>query len=127
MYTPADTLREMSRSAVSPSRRAGVSRWLVTVQVAVSLVLLIAATLFIRSYDRLRAVDTGFNSTDVLLANLDIRRAVDNPEQRLALYDRLLETVRATAGVQKAAISALTPISGSTWTTTVQVDGYTPA
>jgi putative ABC transport system permease protein len=124
---PAEALREMSRSVVRSQGRAGVSRSLVTVQVGLSLVLLVGAFLFIRSYDALSRLNAGFNTSNVLLVNADIRRAVSAEGQRLGFYQRLLETVQAMPDVQKAAIAVLTPISGSTWNTSVQVDGFQPA
>jgi predicted permease len=124
---PAETLREMSRSVVRSEGRAGVSRSLVAVQVGLSLVLLVGAFLFIRSYDALSRLNAGFNTSNVLFINADIRRAVSADDQRLGFYQRLLETVQALPDVQKAAIAVLTPISGSTWNTSVQVDGFQPA
>jgi len=125
--SPGETLREMSRSVVAAEGRVGASRWLVAVQVGLSLVLLIGAALFIRSYSTLLQMKPGFSTSNVLFVNVDIRRAVSAPEQRLPLFERMLETVRNLPSVQKAAAAVLTPISGSTWNTTVQVEGFTPA
>ncbi len=125
--SPAETLRQMSRSVVGAEGRVGASRWLVAVQVGLSLTLLIGAALFLRTYRTLSHLNPGFSTTNVLLVNVDIRRAVQSQEQRAPFFERLLETVRAVPGVQKAAMSVNTPISGSTWNTIIQVDGYKPA
>jgi putative ABC transport system permease protein len=122
--SPAETLREMSRSVVAAEGRVGAGRWLVAIQVGFSLVLLVGATLFMRSYNALSNLNPGFNASNVLLTNVDIRRAVSVPEQRLAFYERMLESLRAIPGVQKAALAVLTPISGSARNTAIQVDGY---
>src|SRR5262249_22462672 len=121
------TLREMTRSVVRAEPRAGVSHFLVSVQVGLSLVLLVGAFLFIRSYDTLSHLNAGFNTSNVLLVNVDIRRAVSSVEQRPVVFARMLEALQSVPGVQKAAIAAVTPISGSTWNTALQVDGFQPA
>ena len=121
---PIQTLREMSRSASATDVKMGLGRFLVAVQVGLSLVLLLGAALFIRSYSALTSLDPGFDRSNVLVVSVDVRGAGAAEDQRLPLFDRILEAVRAVPGVRAAATSALTPLSGAIWNHAIQVDGY---
>jgi len=88
-----------SRSRVLPS--------LVSAQVALSLVLLVGAGLFVRTLQNLHDVDPGFQPRGVLLVDLGARRS--------ALAQELLEEVRRVPGVASASVSTHTPLSGSIW------------
>ena len=101
---PAGRLRatagvERTRSRLLPS--------LVSVQVALSLVLLAGAGLFVRTLQNLRILDPGFTADGVLLAELDGRR--------IAVPQEILDEVRGLPGVTSAALSTHTPLSGSVW------------
>jgi len=88
-------------------RRSFLLPSLVSVQVALSLLLLIGAGLFIRTLRNLENVDPGFRPQGVLLVELDGRRSADTRD--------LLETVRRVPGVTDVSISTHTPLSGSAW------------
>src|SRR5207245_2609054 len=62
----ADTLKDASRSAAN-QQRGGVAKALVAVQVAVSMVLLVGAGLFLRTLFNLKAQDVGYNPDHLLL------------------------------------------------------------
>jgi predicted permease len=121
---PGVTLRESQRGG--GGHRAGAERWLVSIQVALSLMLVFGAVLFVRSYSALTSLNLGFNRSNVWIVTAEVRRASPVAEQRLPLYDRINETVREIPGVRSAAFSVVTPISGTTWQLQVQVDGYKP-
>jgi putative ABC transport system permease protein len=76
-------------------------------------VLLIAAGLFVRSFASLSTVELGFEKDEVLLVHIGTRRTGLAPEARAAMYRGVLETARAVPGVSNAALSELTPASGS--------------
>jgi predicted permease len=80
---------------------------LVSIQVALSLLLLIAAGLFVRTLQNLQNVDPGFRREGVLLVDLEGRRT--------AFPQELLDAVQRVPGVVLASISTHTPLSGSTW------------
>jgi predicted permease len=98
----------------SPHRRlaTGGSGSLVVAQVAFSLVLMAAAGLFIRTFDRLASVPLGLDPDRVLVVDVDIARAQVDPAARLASYDRLVDAVLRVPGVTHAAASIWTPLSG---------------
>jgi predicted permease len=108
---PIDAIREHSRGTAA-ERGIGFAGVLAAGQVALCLVLVVAAGLFIRTFTTLATLHVGFDRDPVLLVRLDIPRTSAEPSQRAALYERVVATVRSTAGVAHAAISEVTPVSG---------------
>ncbi|QOY86594.1 ABC transporter permease [Paludibaculum fermentans] len=108
----ANTLQEDARGARSRSRLLSS---LVSLQVALSLMLLIGAGLFARTLQNLQNVDPGFRREGVLLVDVDGRSEGYKDERLLALYKDLPERVRRLPGVASASIASHTPLSGSTW------------
>lgn len=90
----------------------GGSSGLVIAQVALSLVLMAAAGLFIRTFDHLANVPLGFDSDRVLVISVDTARAARDPGTSYAYYDRLVDAVRRVPGVTNVAASVWTPLSG---------------
>ena len=90
----------------------GGSSGLVIAQVAFSLVLMAAAGLFIRTFDRLASVPLGFDPDRVLVIEVDTARVAMDPEARHAYYDRLVDAVLRVPGVTQSAASIWTPLSG---------------
>jgi len=88
----------------------GPSDGLVMAQVALSLVLLVAAGLLVRTVSNLAAVPMGFDRDGVLLVTVDTKRASIAAETGPALYERLVAAVSAVPGVEHAAASTSVPI-----------------
>ena len=110
--TPNDALKEHGRGVVGEGRFA-LGSALVVVQVALSLLLMVGAGLFIRTFSSLSTLQLGFDRNPILIASVNASRAV--PEARGALYERLRQAAAEVPGVASAAASAVTPVSGSTW------------
>jgi len=108
---PTDAMREHGRSTAD-QRRIGFGGALVAGQVALCLVLVVAAGLFIRTFAALATLNVGFDRDRVLLARLDVPQISAEPSQRAALYERIAATVRGLPGVGHAAMSEVTPVSG---------------
>ena len=107
-------LKGSSRSVTTAGWRGfSLERLLVVVQIAVSLVLVCGAALFVRSFASLATLDPGFDRRQVLVVDVDARRAAFPPERRYAEYQRILESLRALPGVRSAAETMITPISSS--------------
>ena len=119
---PIDAMKDRGRSNAA-SGRAPIANGLVVIQVVLSVVLVVCAGLFLRSFTRLTRVPLGFDGSRVLLAEIDTRRADLTPEARLATYDRIRQRVLAVPGVESAAISIVTPLSGAMWSRRVDVSG----
>jgi predicted permease len=98
------------RSGLRAARRAGSSNWVMGAQVALAVIVLVAAALFYRSFSETREADPGFRREGVLLAAYDLSgRNADSTAQRL-FAARLLERVRALPSVQAAAIATSVPL-----------------
>ncbi len=104
--------------------RSALAKSLMVIQVALSLVLLVGAGLFIRTLQNLQNVDIGFNREQLLLFNLNAAANGASAPQALALYERIRERVAALPGVQRASFSRITPLAQSNWTSSVHVPGY---
>ena len=98
---------------------------LIAGQMALSLLLLIAAGLFGRSLQQLLATDVGFNRGQVLAVRLNPEASGYALTDRDALHQRLLERVGALPGVVSVAMSGNGPFSGSRTTSGFEVEGYT--
>jgi predicted permease len=119
---PMDALKEHGRGASSDSR-ANLASSLVIAQVALSLVLVVAAGLFMRTFSSLASLHLGFDRDRVLLVNINAQRTGIRPADRLATFERIRRSVLAVPGVASAAVSLVTPVSGSTWDNRVDVSG----
>ena len=121
--TPADALRDHARGIVAGGGRFQIGHALVALQVALSFVLVFGSTLFVRTLVSLTTQEMGFESSRVLVGNVDIRRTQAPAEGRLAVFERVRETLSAVPGIEVAALSFVTPVSGSTWNYDVTVPG----
>ncbi len=122
--TPADALRDHSRGVVTGGGRLQAGHALVALQVAVSFVLVLGSVLFVRTLVGLTTQDLGFEPSHVLVGTVDLRRANVPRDQRAAMFDRVREALAAVPGVDSAAVSFVTPVSGSTWNLEINVPGY---
>ena len=108
--------------------RIPFGRTLVVTQIAVSLVLLVAAGLFVRSLMRLKDVDLGFDPNQVVLFRVS-PPADQQPipaETRRQLYRQLLERAVSVPGVDGASAAFSGLLSSETWRNVVTVEGFTP-
>lgn len=123
---PHWAMKANARGVVESHARFGLGKMLVTVQVALSLVLLAGAGLMLRTFVMLAAVDTGFDKNQVLLVRVDPRYANVPPDRRLRLYQELQQRLGAIPGIRSASFADVTPISGSSANQIVHVEGYAP-
>jgi len=115
-----------SRGYIEGHGRLRSGRWIVAAQVALSLVLLVAAGLLLRSFAKLTLLDVGFDRDNVLLVNANLKAANAPPEQRSGIYDQIETRLRALPGVVSASRSWNTPISGYEWNQYIQADSPNP-
>jgi putative ABC transport system permease protein len=97
---------------------------LVIAQLAMSMVLLVGATLFLGTLARLYAVDRGFDSDGLLILGTRASHPYPQPRAR-TVQAALLDKLRATPGVQSASAVLLLPLTGGMIDRGVQVEGYT--
>jgi predicted permease len=117
-----------NETRLAGSRRSGAAgRVLVAAQVALSLVLLVAAVMFVRTMVNLRGAELGFSGSRVLTMSLDpILPAGTAAAAREQFWMRVLERVRGLPGVRAASLSVLTPLSGRSTSRLVTVRGFQP-
>jgi predicted permease len=125
--SPAEVLKEEASRASGGPRRGRVSGALVVVQLALSVVLLVAAGLLIRTLQKVRDTHPGFDPDGVLLASLDVSPATGyTAGPARSLQRAVIDRVEALPGVESVTIAEWLPMSFSTQTTDVAVDGYLP-
>jgi predicted permease len=110
------------------SSRVPLGRTLVVIQIAVALVLVVAAGLFVRSLMKLRDIDLGFDPNHVVLVRVN-PPAGQQPmslETRRQLYRQLLERAASLPGVESASGSLSGLLSGETWRNVIAIEGTTP-
>jgi predicted permease len=106
-------LQEGSRSVGGNVARASLRRTLLTAEVALTVILLIAAGLLFKSFIRLRAVDLGCTTKNVLTMNYFLRGdQYSKPEQIVGFDTRLLNKVRHLPGVEAAGLTNVVPGDG---------------
>jgi putative ABC transport system permease protein len=120
---PGAAMKAGSRGSTDSRERFGLRRSLVVAQVALSLVLVVGAMLFVRSLRNLMLLDAGFRQDGILVVNLDLRGSGTPVEARHAQNSDLLARVRGVPGVDDAAAASIVPVSGSGWNNTIVVDG----
>jgi predicted permease len=116
------TMKADGRGLTLSRQRFGLQRALVVSQVALSLVLLVGALLFVQSFRNLSTLDAGFREDGVLISDLDLSKLKIPDERRAAYTEELLESVRRVPGVASAAASRIVPLSGNGWTQNVLID-----
>lgn len=119
-------LKENSRSVVGS--RSVLGKSLLVVQVAISLVLLIGAGLFLRTLQNLRHVDVGFNPQNLVLFRVSPQLNRYDEKRSRALYQEMMERLETVPGVRAVAFSQPALLSGSTNSTNIFVRGrvYAP-
>lgn len=110
-----DALKETSRDSTGGKRQNRVRAGLMVAEVAVSFVLLIAATLLINSFVRVQGVSPGFDSDGVFVGLIAVPQTKypDRSPQLANFYQRLWEGVAAIPGVKSAAINDTPPLFGA--------------
>jgi predicted permease len=100
--------------------RFSVQRLLVLSQVAISLVLVTSALLFVRSFRNLMVFNPGFREQGILLMQADFRSLLPRPLK--PLQRDLLSEIRAIPQIESAAMTTHAPLDGSSWTLGFNLD-----
>jgi predicted permease len=115
------------QTATSSGRALLLRRFSVGVQIALSVLLLAAAGLFLRTVNNLRAEDLGFRPEHLVEFTVDPRLAGYSGEQITALDKRILATIRPLPGVKSVSASDDPEMAGNDEVTTLDVPGYKAA
>jgi putative ABC transport system permease protein len=124
--SPAAVLKEETGSASGARRKTRLTSALVVAQLALSLLLLVSAGLFIRGFRRAQRFNPGFNPDHVLVASFDLFPAGYTREKGLEFDRQLLARLRALPGVQSATLADSIPLGFVRNTEMVKLEGYVP-
>ncbi len=117
-----DTLAQRSGDRGRPASMP--SRLLVVAQVMLSMVLLVGAGLFVRTFRNLVTLDAGYQRTNVLAVGLDPQLAGLKGPRVATLYRRTLERLAVLPGVQSASFERNRPLSGGGSLSGIRPPGY---
>jgi predicted permease len=115
---PLDGLKD---HAVRTTRRPALGRILIVVQIALSLTLLTAAGLMLRSMAGLLRVDPGFDTRNLLVASADPNRHLDGGGA--AFHGAVLERLAALPGVESVSLVMVPLLSGGSWSQSFEFPG----
>jgi macrolide transport system ATP-binding/permease protein len=123
----AGTLKAESSSVVGVRERTWIRSGLVILQVSLSFLLLVGATLLMQSLQKIRTTSPGFTTTGVLQTGVSVVAAGYDEPRAKTFQDALIDRVRSLPGVQSAAFARVTPLGYGTYSSTpIAVDGYQP-
>jgi predicted permease len=113
-FTPVAVLKEESAGVSGTLNKARLSSALVVAQMSLSLLLLVCAGLFLRSFQNTQRFDPGFNPDNVLLATFELFSAGYNDANGAQFQKQLIAKLEATPGVQSVSLATWLPLS-FTW------------
>ena len=112
------------------ARRLGLREALSAIQVAISLLLVIGAALFLRTLHNLKSMDMGFRSENVLLASLDPAKSGYDRQKIVSFFDQLVQRIRQQPGIIEVGLASHGSLSGVLpsgmrfFNTTMHAEGY---
>lgn len=113
-------------TSAARGRRSRLRSAFVVAQVACSMLLLVGASLFVRSLQRARAIDIGFDPSNMIVLSLNPALQGYDEARGRALFERLLDRIRAVPGVRSVALAESVPLElGGSRRGTV-IEGYQP-
>jgi len=120
---PIAALKSGERGVAGNRERFSVQRMMVVTQIAVSLVLLVGALLFVRSYRNLMTLDPGMRESGITIGFFGFESLKIKPENEAEFKRQLIEDVRSIPGIQNAAATTNVPLGGGSWGHEVRVGG----
>ena len=121
------TLKEGGRSQSSSLHRGRLSSLLVVTQIALSLVLLVSAGLFIKSFRQLRNVNPGFDPAGVATMHISLpRTGYAESRQKAVFFQQVLDRVATLPGVQSAGVVTNLPLGNSLTSSSFEIEGRPP-
>jgi len=112
---PVIAMKTAGRGISAGHGRLSIQRVMVVTQISVSLVLLVGALLFVRSFHNLMTFDPGLRKKGITLVNLGFRKSNILRERVNEFRRELVEEVRSVSGVRSAASTSMVPLNGGSW------------
>ncbi len=121
---PAAVLKEETKASAGGRNKARLTSALVVVQISLSLLLLICAGLFIRSFVSAQQVNPGFNPERVLLASYDLFSGGYTEATGIQFNRQLIARLSALPGVEAVTLGNRVPLGLGGGSTSVKPEGY---
>lgn len=112
---PIKAIKSGERRFAGSRERFPIQRFMVVMQIAISMVLLVAALLFVRSYRNLMSFDPGMREQGITVGYLGFGTLNIKPENEAAFKRQLVDDVRSIPGVQNAAATTHVLFGGGSW------------
>jgi predicted permease len=119
-------LKEQGRGSGGSLGRSRSGPWLVSLQLALSLPLLVGAGLLTRTAHNLTRADLGFSAEGLLLVRVDLREAIKDASRRDIVRREIFDRIQRVPGVRAVSFSQLGIFSGGESSRTIEVEGYLP-
>jgi predicted permease len=103
----------LTAATTGKRRRATLGNTLVIAQVALSIVVLVCAALFVRSFRNAQQMDPGFSASNMLMVSLNPRLINYDEVQTKAFFDRIMDASASLPGVQAVSVARLAPLGDS--------------
>jgi putative ABC transport system permease protein len=122
----SQAVKETAQGAAAAPGRSRMAESLVIPQIALSLVLMVGAGLLVRTLQKLKNTNPGFDRQNVLLFSINPGMIGYKEAHVAELCRRLTEQMRAIPGVSAVSFSTFSPLAGWSGFTDARVEGYTP-
>ena len=119
---PLHAMKAGSRGMTGSRQGFSMQRLMVVMQISVSLVLLVGALLFVRSFRSLMTLDPGMREEGITRAFIGFNDSHLAPAHYDEFKRQLLDEVRSVPGVLDAALTTNVPLLGSSWTLNVHIE-----
>ena len=123
-----EALKEGGRSGAAGARSQRLRAALVVAEVALAVVALVGAGLFVKSFETAKSINPGFDTHNVVIGAFHLSTAGYNQEQSESFCRRLRERLESTPGVQAVSYADTVPLGfiGGAWED-LEIEGYVPA
>jgi putative ABC transport system permease protein len=122
---PQSAMKANAHGAIEGTK-LGLGKLLVMAQVAMSLLLVVGAGLMVSTFWKLISLNAGFERDHILLASVNLRNGHYPRERWSAVYQEMLDQLRAIPGVRSASLSSITPVCHCRWAGELVIEGYAP-
>jgi predicted permease len=121
------TLKDQAGAVVGGTGQAALKKTLVVAQVALSLLLLIGAGLFLRTLNNLSSLGPGFPVERLIGFNIDPTLANYTSDRSKLLYQHLTDSLNSIPGIRSVGLAEMRILENNEWDSGMTVEGYTPA
>ena len=119
---PIEAIKSRAPGGSTGGRKSSFQKTLVAGQIAISLVLVVAAVCFVRSFTSLMTLNAGFDRDGLIVASVDFSHVAMPPERGKLFLESLVTAIETLPQVRSAAAATHVPLDGSSWTLGVHVE-----